>query len=228
MLKQIASSEFYLSSMGFLLANHYKLVGLTNSVVQVPQDNFYQPFEANPATIIALWHGEHFLFPFFGWRMDKLNILMTTHRDGEVLARGCGHFGLKVIRGSGDHGKEFMRKKAVQAFANMLRALKGGESVVMTADVPKIARVAGLGIVTLAKYAQCPIVPLAMATSRRYRMKNWDRTCISLPFGRMAMVRGDPILVPRHTDEAALEDIRRAVEASLNDVTARAYAIVDS
>ncbi len=156
MLKRIASSEFYLSSMGFLLANHYKLVGLTNSVVQVPQTDFYQPFENNPACIIALWHGEHFLFPFFGWNMDKLNILMTTHRDGEILARGCGHFGLKVIRGSGDHGKEFMRKKAVQAFANMLRALKQGESVVMTADVPKIARVAGLGVVTLAKYAPVP------------------------------------------------------------------------
>jgi hypothetical protein len=44
----------------------------------------------------------------------------------------------------------------------------------------------------------------------------------------MAMVRSDPILVPRHADEAALEQARGKVEASLNDVTARAYAIVDS
>ena len=59
-----------------------------------------------------------------------------------------------------------MRKKALQAFTGMLRELKSGGSVIVTADVPKISRVAGLGIVTLAKYSQCPILPLAMATSR--------------------------------------------------------------
>src|SRR6185295_14640264 len=120
--------------------------------------------------------------PFLGWRMDKLNILVTLHRDGEVLVRAGQRFGLKFLRGSGDHGPEFMRKKAVQAFTAMLRLLRRGESIVMTADVPKVARVAGLGIVTLAKHSGSPIVPLAMASSRRYRLSNWDRTPISLPF----------------------------------------------
>ena len=59
-----------------------------------------------------------------------------------------------------------MRKKALQAFTGMLRELKSGGSVIVTADVPKISRVAGLGIVTLAKHSQCPILPVAMATSR--------------------------------------------------------------
>ena len=104
------------------------------------------------------------------------------------------HFGLKFVRGSGDHGKEFMRKKAVQAFAALLRLLRRGETVVLTADVPKVARVAGLGVVTLAKHSGCPIVPVGLATSRRVRLSNWDRTCINLPFGRMVMVRGEQIL----------------------------------
>ena len=177
--------------------------------------------------IIALWHGEHFLMPYFGWRKDKLNILVTLHRDGEVLVRAGERFGLKFLRGSGDHGPEFMRKRAVQAFTAMLRLLKRGESIVVTADVPKIARVAGLGIVTLAKHSGCPIVPVAMATSRRVRLSNWDRTPVSLPFGRMIMVRGEPIRVPREADEAALEAARRTVEQRLNEVTERAYALAD-
>jgi len=88
---------------------------------------------------------------------------------------------------------------------------------VLTADVPKVARVAGLGIVTLAKHSGCPIIPVAMATSRHYRLSNWDRSCINLPFGRMSAVRGEPIFVARDADDAVLEVARRAVEASLNE-----------
>jgi hypothetical protein len=227
-VRRITSSEAALSFFGWLLASHYRLVGWTTTRVRVPDADFYEPFEENRAVIIALWHGEHFLMPFFGWRKEKLNILMTTHRDGEVLARGCGHFGLRCIRGSGGDGREFVRKKAVQAFSAMLRALRRDESVVLTADVPKVARVAGLGIALLAKHSGCPIVPVAMATTRRYRLSNWDRTCINLPFGRMAAVRGEPIFVARDADETAFEKARLAVETSLNEVTAHAYQLVDS
>jgi lysophospholipid acyltransferase (LPLAT)-like uncharacterized protein len=120
-----------------------------------------------------------------------------------------------------------MRKRAVQAFAKMMRALRAGRHVVLTADVPKVARITGLGIVTLAKHSGRPIVPVAMASSRRYRLSNWDRTCINLPFGRMMYVRGEPIFVPADADEAALEQARQAVQASLEAVTERAYAAVD-
>jgi lysophospholipid acyltransferase (LPLAT)-like uncharacterized protein len=226
MFNRIGSSEAALSFLGGLLAAHYKIVGLTNKTVHSPETGFYDPFNANRAVIIALWHGQHFLVPFIGWRPEKLNILITTHKDGEIVARACEHFGLRCIRGSG--GREFVRKKAVRAFTAMLRALQQGESTVLTADVPKIARVAGLGIVTLAKYSGCPIIPLAMATSRRYELSNWDRTCINLPFGRMSLARGEPILVDRRADEAALEAARAKVEQDLNEATARAYQLCDS
>src|SRR5262245_55292795 len=103
----------------------------------------------------------------------------------------------------------------------------GTSSVILTADVPKVSRVAGLGIVKLAKHSRRPIVPAAIATSRRRRLANWDRTCINLPFGRMAMARGEPIFVDPAADDAALEAARQAVQKSLNSVTQRAYALVD-
>jgi lysophospholipid acyltransferase (LPLAT)-like uncharacterized protein len=193
--------------------------------VREPSDDFYAPFDQNRAVIVALWHGEHFLLPFLGRKADRMVPLSTNHRDGEILARGGKYFGLRFLRGSGDHGGEFLRKKALQAFSGMMRELASGGNVVVTADVPKIARVAGLGIVTLAKYSQCPIVPVAMATSRVHRLSNWDRTCINLPFGRMGVVRGAEIRVPRNADEATLEAARLAVENALNTVTERAYAL---
>jgi lysophospholipid acyltransferase (LPLAT)-like uncharacterized protein len=226
MLRRWSMSQAALAFGGFVGACHFRFVRFTNRVIRVPETAFHAPWENDPA-ILVVWHGEHFLVPFIGPRNERINALITLHRDGEVLARGGTHFGVKIVRGSGDHGKEFMRKKAVQAFATMLRLLRRGETVVLTADMPKIARVAGLGAVTLAKHSGCPIIPIGLATSRRVRLSNWDRTCINLPFGRMVMVRGEPIRVARDADDAALEDARRTVEARLAEVDARAYAIAD-
>jgi lysophospholipid acyltransferase (LPLAT)-like uncharacterized protein len=226
MVRRWSMSGAVLAFGGFLGACHFRFVRFTNRLVRVPEATFHAPWENEPA-ILVVWHGEHFLVPFVGPRNHRINALATLHRDGEVLARGGRFLGVKFVRGSGDHGKEFMRKKAVQAFAAMLRLLRRGETVVLTADVPKLARVAGLGVVTLAKHSGCPIVPLGLATSRRVRLSNWDRTCINLPFGRMVMVRGEPIRVAREADDAALEAARRIVETRLAEVDARAYAIAD-
>ena len=105
----------------------------------------------------------------------------------------------------------------------MLKALDGGEIVVMTPDMPKIARVAGVGIIALARLSSRPIYPVVVATSRRIDLKNWDRTSICLPFGRGVIKLGEPIYVARDADEAAQEAARRAVELSLDALHDAAY-----
>lgn len=228
MLKSLVRSEAAIATASRLLAAHYWFVRKTNRIVRAPEVDFYAPFDNNHAVIVALWHGEHFLIPFLGRKDkgDRFIPLTTYHRDGEILTRAGMHLGIEYfLRGAGDHGGEFLRKKALQAFTGMMRELKKGGNVVVTADVPKVARVAGLGIVTLAKHSQCPIVPLAMATSRTHRLSNWDRTCINLPFGRMGVVRGEEIRVPHDADDAALEAARTRVQDDLNVVTERAYAL---
>jgi lysophospholipid acyltransferase (LPLAT)-like uncharacterized protein len=74
--------------------------------------------------------------------------------------------------------------------------------MVLTADIPKRARVAGPGIIALARASGRPIHPIAVVTSRRIDFKSWDRASIGLPFGRGAIVVGEAIRVDRHADEA--------------------------
>ena len=109
----------------------------------------------------------------------------------------------------------------------MLTALQDGYNVALTADVPKVSQVAGQGIVMLGRLSGRPIYPVAVATSRRITLKNWDRSAVNLPFGTIAIVVGEPVRVPSDADEAMLEECRIAVEQQLKQVTARAYAIVD-
>ena len=75
------------------------------------------------------------------------------------------------------------------------RSSKSGASVAMTADVAKRARVAGLGIVTLARLSGRPIAPTAVVASRRFDFNSWDRASLGKPFGRGAIVVGDLIHV---------------------------------
>jgi lysophospholipid acyltransferase (LPLAT)-like uncharacterized protein len=131
------------------------------------------------------------------------------------------------VRASGTHGSDFAKKGGVLGFNALVRALREGYSVAMTADVPKVSRVAGLGIVKIAQVTGRPIYPIAIATRRRIVFDNWDRTTVNLPFGRGGGVAGAPIHVPADADAETLELARRAVEEALNAVTVRAYELAD-
>jgi lysophospholipid acyltransferase (LPLAT)-like uncharacterized protein len=173
-----------------------------------------------------MWHGQHFMMPFVKRAEHRVKSLISRHRDGEINAIAAERLGIESIRGSGDHGGAHLRKGGAAAFRQMLIALKQGYAVGLTADVPKVARVAGLGIVTLARVSGRPILPVAVATSRRVEFNNWDNSVLNLPFGRSAIVGGDLIRVPA-VNAAILETFRKDVEDGLNKVTRRAYDLVD-
>jgi lysophospholipid acyltransferase (LPLAT)-like uncharacterized protein len=198
----------------------------TNRVVYEPED-LYQRYDVHGPAIVAMWHGQHFLMPFVRRETDRVKVLISRHRDGEVNAIAARRLGVETIRGSGDHGRDYLRKGAVSGFKAMLQALAGGYNVALTADVPKVARVAGLGIVKLGQLSGKPIWPVAIATSRRIELDNWDRSSLNLPFGHSAVVLGSPVRVTVDADEAELEAARRAVQSGLDSATARAYELVD-
>ena len=225
--KRIVSSPAFQNAMGALGAWYLQLVWKTGRPIVEPE-NIYDLVET-PA-IIAMWHGQHFLAPFLKRPNDtthRAKVLISRHRDGEINARAAERLGIGTIRGSGAHNGEFHRKGGAVAFTEMLDALKEGYNVAMTADVPKIARRAGLGVVKLAKHSGRPIYPVAIATSRRIELKNWDRTAVNLPFSRVALVSREGFTVPRDADDAALEAARLYVEQELNRLTRRAYEIAD-
>jgi lysophospholipid acyltransferase (LPLAT)-like uncharacterized protein len=177
--------------------------------------------------ILAFWHGQHFLTPFVRQPQDRAKVLVSRHRDGEINAIVAEHLGVGAVRGSGDHSGRFLAKGGASGFIGLMDALAQGYNVAMTADIPKIARVASLGVVKLASLSGRPICPVALATRRRIELKNWDRTAINLPFSRGSWVMAPSIHLPADADNAALEAARQELESALNAITARAYAIVD-
>jgi lysophospholipid acyltransferase (LPLAT)-like uncharacterized protein len=223
--RRIARSPAVQRLIGRLAAEYLRLVWFTNRLTIEPAD-LYETVEPDQPLIVAMWHGQHFMVPFLS-RGHRVKVLISRHRDGEINAYAAERLGIGTVRGSGDHGRRFDLKGGVGAFKSMLTALAEGYNMALTADVPKVARVAGLGIIKLARFSGRPVYPVAVATSRRVVLKNWDRSAVNLPFGRIAIVAGEPLRVPPDADDAVMEQFRITVERRLTKVTDRAYEIVD-
>lgn len=224
--KRVVTASSFQRAVGTLAAWYLRLVWKTSRFVIEPAD-IYERAAGDFPLILAMWHGQHFMAPFIKRKGHRIKVLISRHRDGEINAIAAEKLGIATVRGSGSHTGDYHRKGGVSAFREMCETLASGCNMALTADVPKVSRVAGLGIVKLARMSGRPIYPIAVATSRRRELDNWDRSAINLPFSRGAIVAGAPIWVAADADDADVEMARRAVEDGLNAATARAYDLVD-
>ena len=178
-----------------------ELVQRTSRFVSEPAD--LEPvFRRQTPAIGAMWHGQHLMLSF-SWphAIARVAALISRSGDGGMQAAALRRLGVIPVRGSGGRAGRAQRKGGAPALRGLMRALEDGASVAMTADVAKVARVAGLGIVTLARLSGRPILPMAVVAKRRIDFKSWDRASIGLPFNRCAIVIGDPIRVPADADD---------------------------
>ncbi|WP_082537193.1 MULTISPECIES: lysophospholipid acyltransferase family protein [unclassified Aureimonas] len=178
--------------------------------------------------IVALWHGQHLLAPFFRPKSLPYVALLSKNADAAINAAVVERFGIGTVRGSGGRVRGAVAQKGgARALIVLRRMLHDGVGVCMIADVPKgVPRQAGLGIVTLARISGRPIIPSAAVTSRRrIVMSSWDKTSLPLPFGRIAVVLGEPIHVPADADDALLEEKRVAVTLAIEAANHRAIEL---
>jgi lysophospholipid acyltransferase (LPLAT)-like uncharacterized protein len=225
LVKRLVGSRPFQRAVGVMAAEYLRLVWMTTRFTMEPE-GFVERAKHDVPVIVGMWHGQHFLMPFIRGEV-AVKVLISRHRDGEINAIAAEHLGVGTIRGSGDHGVEFARKGGVGAFRQMLATLAEGGTVAVTADVPKVSRVAGPGIVRLAAFSGRPIYLVAIATRNRITLDNWDRTEINLPFGPGAIVGRGPFRVAADADDHALEAVRRTIESELADATTRAHELAE-
>ena len=227
MLKALWRSQTVQQTVGSMLAGYLRLVRRTNRPV-LHRPDAYVRFAGFEPVILAMWHGQHFMIPVMKLPEQKFNVLISRHGDGEVNAIAVEKLGFGLVRGSGAQRADQIRKRGgARALIDMIAVLERGENMALTADVPKISRVCGRGIIALARASGRPIVPIAVTCSRRIDFqRSWDRSSVGLPFGSTALVIGEPIHVPRNADASAQEGARRAVERELDRVHAEGYALV--
>lgn len=225
MWRKLRTSSWFRRVLGRTVARYLRLVWKTQRLTIEPAD-LYDWIDGDLPLILTFWHGQHFLAPFVPKPHHRGKVMISRSYDADVNAIAAEALGIGTIRGSGTHHKNFHQKGGVAATRQMIDTLAEGINVAMTADVPKISRRAGLGIVAVARHSGRPIYPIAIATSKRIVLNSWDKSSLHLPFGRAALVAEAPVRVPADADDAALEAARREIEARLNRAAERAEALV--
>lgn len=156
----------------------------------------------NRPFILTFWHGRLLLIPPV-WRRDRrMHMLISQHRDGELIARAMDPFGIGTVRGSAAKaGKK--DKGGSGALRIMVRQLKLNEYAGFTPDGPRGPRMrASTGVIAAARLAKVPILPVTYAVKRRRVLNSWDRFILPWPFNRGVYLWGEPIDVYSDTTES--------------------------
>ncbi len=161
--------------------------------------------------IFALWHA-HQCALYCCEEKNRLNVLISKSRDGEVITRATQHMGINVVRGSQNRG-------GAKASLELIDKLAQGENIAITVDGPKgPKRKVKNGILFIAKKSQVPIVPMVWYSPERNFLNiksSWDG--LRFPIGRINILisYGEPIYVPQDADEVQMEEIKLKLEQSM-------------
>jgi lysophospholipid acyltransferase (LPLAT)-like uncharacterized protein len=159
--------------------------------------------------IFALWHG-HLLPLLWHHRGQGVLVLISEHRDGEMVARAAESLGYGLIRGSTTRGAD-------RALISLVRELKSGHEVAITPDGPRgPAETFAPGALVAAQRSDSFILPVAASADRAWRLRSWDRFVIPKPFARVTIAYTTPTKVSATTSRAAADEGAR-FERLLNE-----------
>ena len=185
----------------------------TCKVELVPHPEAAKLIEARGPAIFSSWHC-HLLctlhyFRYFNSPLPGV-LMASPSRDGEFIAEITRKWGYLVFSGS-------RQKGGVQSLQKMAVHLRQGRCAGLVADGSRgPARVAQKGVIFLAREGQAPILPLAVAHSRKITFNTWDHFEFPLPLSRVAVLAGEPLWVRPEDRGPLLEVRRRELETRLN------------
>jgi lysophospholipid acyltransferase (LPLAT)-like uncharacterized protein len=160
--------------------------------------------------IFTLWHGE--LLPLL-WhhRGEGVAVVISEHRDGEIIAQIAERLGYTTVRGSTSRG-------GGRALIGLMRAIEAGHDGAVTPDGPRgPAHVFAPGAAIAAQRTGAPLAMIRATASRAWRLKSWDRFLVPKPFATVRVIYGPLVSVEARSPREAAEQAPRLQEV-LDDV----------
>jgi hypothetical protein len=152
--------------------------------------------------VFALWHGD--MLPLLYQHRDEgVSVLISEHRDGELIARIAESLGFRTVRGSTTRG-------ASRALIGLTRVLESGHDVAITPDGPRgPARSFAPGALIAAHRASAPVIAVGVVVRRAWRLRSWDRFMIPKPFSAVHIAYSNPITLDAMTARDAAKQTTR-------------------
>jgi lysophospholipid acyltransferase (LPLAT)-like uncharacterized protein len=175
-------------------------------------DRYLWAREEEKPLLWSLWHGQ--LIPFVAFGQHYLNprnfaVVMVGDDRGDTLGSFAAHLGGATFRVD-MQGNPFAAGRAV---LRVIQAMKSGRQSVIAPDGPDGPPfVPKPGVAFLARKARAIILPIGAWTRHGYQMRRWDRYLLPLPFARVHVALGEPLVIePSDEEERLLARISEAL-----------------
>ena len=166
--------------------------------------------------VVVFWHGRLAMMSFAyrrWWLRDfggkrRAKVIISDHKDGEIITRVISHFGIGAIRGSSFKG-------GARALMGAIKEIKSGTDVIITPDGPRgpLHSVAD-GAVILAQRLNLDIYALNYEASSFWKFRSWDEMVLPKPFSRINYSLSAPLNLTGLDLDAGKEAIRQLLFAS--------------
>ncbi|MCK4549286.1 MAG: lysophospholipid acyltransferase family protein, partial [Candidatus Krumholzibacteria bacterium] len=175
--------------VSFLASLMIRLLGVTWRLEIRGGERLDRARKISERVIYAFWHGR-LLALSWSHRNRNVHVLASEHYDGDLMGKTIEWLGFGHLKGSTTRGG-----------ARALRELKGvlaeGCDIGLTVDGPKGPRGrVQQGATELSRLASCAVVPITDTAKGRKIFGSWDRFQIPVPFAKVIVEYGEPLIVP--------------------------------
>ena len=198
-----------------LISGYLRFCGLsTKYIIDGAEPNISK--QAETPVIFAFWHNRQgfLLYPYR--KHKKLCVLVSLSKDGEYIARALPKFNMTAARGSTTRG-------GAAAFRTLISKAKQGLSLALTPDGPRgPVYQASKGVLALARKTGFPIIPVGVYATHKFSVNSWDKFQVMLPFGKCAVVLGQPMQIAKGDN---LKELAKELTLKIQEATTKAIKL---
>ena len=227
MIKNFLKNYFIKKFLSLVGALYVYIVYISSQKTFINKDNFDKLILENKSFIYALWHDQLLLSPFTWQTKNRIDILISKHKDGDIIADLIKYHGFNSIRGSTNNPNKEKEKNTISSIRKIIKTLKANVSIGITPDGPRGPRhKVSEGTINIARISNKKILPMALAYKEQWVLNTWDKFIIPKPFNKICIVWGDPIDIEINKIHVPIQ--QEALEKSLINITEIATNHIDS
>ena len=152
--------------------------------------------ERKESFIYSFWHDQLLMCPLTWQSNSNIKVLISKHRDGDIIAQLISNLGFEAIRGSTHKTNKIKNKGGLLSARKMIKSLKNGISIGISPDGPKGPRhKVSEGILSISRLSESVILPVGIGFKKKWVLNTWDKFIIPKPFNEITVIWGDPCLL---------------------------------
>ena len=227
MIKIILKNYFVKKFLSLVGALYVYIVYVSSKKIFINKTSFDKLILENESFIYALWHDQLLLSPLTWQTKKRIDILISKHKDGDIIADLIKYHGFNSIRGSTNNPYKEKEKNTISSIRKIIKTLRGNVSIGITPDGPRGPRhKVSEGTINISRISNKKILPMALDYKKKWVLSTWDKFIIPKPFNKICIVWGDPLDTIINKKDTSKQ--QETLEKSLINITEIATNHIDS